>query len=350
MAFSTYHLTDNEVLYYLHIPKTAGTSFNDILQANFAPDESSFGLPANEFVKLPANVVAKYKAISGHYFYNIQLFTPRTPVYITMFRDPLERTISMYTQARRLPNHYAYEIAKTQSLHEFITDPRMQGLYVNCQTRYIALDPNTIEMAKKLSPAALDNWELWRQMENFAPNGFSDPELLTRAQERLQKFAFVGLTEKFDEAVDLLCHTFGWPVPTAAKILNVSPTRLAKEEIAQETLDIIRENTQLDSALYETAQQIFNARYEQMVQESPDKIQQSINLDSNSIQSMQRQLDYQKRLIDSLQEDRAKLEAIIRAMQTSFGWRFTLRINKMRLKIIPHGSTREAIYLKLRGQ
>ena len=343
-----YPLKDNDLLYFLHIPKTAGTSFTDVLKANFKPDESSLSLPVNEFLKLTPEVRASFKAIAGHYFYNIQDFVPGSPVYITMFRDPIERTISIYTQARRLPNHYAYEIAKTQSLHEFVTDPRMHGLYVNCQTRYLSADPNTVELFKQLSPRERNTWALWGEMERYAPNGFADPVLLERAQERLQKFAFVGITEAFDEGIELLCHTFGWPIPPAPKILNVSPTRLTQDNIPPATLDIIRENTRLDAALYETAKEIFNMRYGEMPKKYPEGSRPEIQMNMTDVAEMRHQIEYQKRLIDSLQEDRAFLEEIIRAMQTSFGWRFVLRFNAARQKLIPKGSKREAAYKRVR--
>src|SRR5690348_731653 len=116
MASGTYHLTDNDVLYYLHIPKTAGTSFTDVLKANFKPEESSFLKLIGDFVLTPPETLAKYKAISGHYFYNIEDVIRRTPIFITMLREPIDRTISYYAYIHRVPTHYAHDIVKNQSL------------------------------------------------------------------------------------------------------------------------------------------------------------------------------------------------------------------------------------------
>ncbi len=271
-----------------------------------------------------------------------------------MLRDPIERTISMYALCRRMSTHYAHDIVKSQSLLQFVTDPRTQPLYVNSQTRYIAIDPNTVEIAKKLSPEALNTFELWRQMENFAPNGFSDPKLLESAKERLQKFAFVGLTEQFDDAVEVLCYTFGWSVPPAPKVLNVSPNRPTHDDIPQEAIDIIRENTQLDAALYEAGKELFNAHYDQMLKQHPEKIRQDVSLDSTTIANMQRQIDFQKRLIETLQQENMNLEeqwtAMQRAYDNSVGWHFVLRVNAVRKKLIPEGSKREVVYRKIRDR
>ena len=375
MSSVPYQLTDNDVLYYLHIHKTAGTSFADILRANFKPDETSFSVFIQDFLKLPPERIANLKAFSGHYFYNIQFLIPHPLVYITMLRDPIERTISMYAQIQRMPTHYAYEIVKSQSLLEFATDPRTQPLYVNSQMRYIAADPNTTEIAKNLTAEQLKTMELWQQMERFAPNGYSDPALLERAQERLRKFAFVGLAEQYDESVEVLCYTFGWSIPAALTIFNVSGNRPERAAIPQEVIDVIRENTQLDAALYETAKQLFNARYNQMLKDHPEKIKQNPTSENDTIAAMQREIDRQKRLIDSLLEERSLLEQeltnfilnhkdtirnyentihnyenTIHNYENSFGWRLILRFHAVRKKLIPEGSRRESFYQKLRDR
>src|SRR5690242_17471305 len=109
MSSAIRHLTDQDLLYYLHIPKTAGTSFTDVLQANFKPDESSFSAFIGDYLNYSPEKMGNLRAVSGHYFYNIDSFTHthRKLVYITTLRDPIERTISNYAHIRRVPVHYA---------------------------------------------------------------------------------------------------------------------------------------------------------------------------------------------------------------------------------------------------
>lgn len=304
----------------------------------------------SEFVRLPSDTIAKYKVIAGHHFYNIQSFTPRTPVYITMLRHPVERTISIYAHIRRSSPHYLHQIVKSQSLLDFVTDKRTQPQYINMQTRYIAADPPIAEIAKTLSPEAFQNLELERQIESFQTNGYSDPALLQRAQERLKQFAFVGIAEQFDASVEVLCYTFGWPIPPAPKVFNVATNRPEHEEILPEVLEIIRENTQLDAALYETGKQLFIAHYERMLKDHPEMMRRDIGFEDSETATMQRQLVLQKKLITSLEQDKAELETRIKSIENSFGWRFVLRFNTLRSKLIPPDSMIENIYLKLRGR
>ena len=354
MSSAHYQLTDKDLLYYLHIPKTAGMSFTDLLKAHFKPEESSFLEYIGDLVTRPPEAINKLKAISGHHFYNIDVFTHRVPIYITMLRDPVERTISYYAFIRRIPEDSAHDIVKSQSLLEFVTDKRTQYLYANAQTRYLAADPNPVEIAKRLKPNPQNRFELFEEMQRYAPTGYFDPALLERAKERLRKFAFVGLAEQFDQSAELLSYTFGWPVIPAPKVFNVSPNRPAPEDIPQQVIDIIHENTQLDAAAYETAKELFTAHYNQMLKDQPEKVSQPVVIESDNVAELQRKIAFQKRLIDTLQEEKLILEERIRTVQkgyeSSFGWRFVLRVNKIRLKLIPKGSKIEQFYLKLRGQ
>src|SRR5262249_14983567 len=140
---------------------------------------------------------------------------------------------------------------------------------------------------------------------------------------------------QFDEAVEVLCYTFGWAVPPALKVRNVSSSRPAREDIPQAAIDLVHENTRLDAALYETAKQLFEAHYQQMLKDHPEKIKQVVSFDEASIANMQRQLSFQKKHIDTLQEEKAALQARLTAIESSFGWRLVLRFNTARRKVIP---------------
>ncbi len=357
MSSAPYQLTDNDILYYLHIPKTAGTSLAAMIKENFEPDQFHLPIHANVFLKTPPETVAKYKFVEGHFYYNLAPFVTKHPVYITVLRNPVELTISYYAQMRRSRPHYGHKLAISQSLLEFVKNPNTRFLWSNLQTRHVATDLNLPEMASKISPEALEDMELERQMDQVAPNGFDDPALLTRAQERLSKFAFVGLVERFDESVETLWYLFGWSSSYTPKVINVAPNRPRDEEISQEVLDVIREHTQLDAALYETGKDLFNARYEQMLKDHPEKIRRDTSKKDDPIEVMQRELDFQKRLIDSLQKEKmffenqvSELLGVVGRYENSFGWQFVLRFNAARKKLIPEGSKREAIYQKLRDR
>lgn len=323
MSSSQAQLSDNEILYYLHIPKTAGTSFTNIIQKHFAPEAVYQPNSIHEYLNTPPDVVERTRFLVGHLVYDLKPVITRKPIYITMLRDPVERTISEYAQIQRAPHHAAHPIVKNQSLLEYVKDPRNVLIYGNLQTRFIGVD------------STLEAGEGWDEVAN--------PAVLQRALERLETFTFVGLAERFDEAIEVLCYTFGWEIPKASRVLNVGTNHPA--DIPQEAIDIIRENTRQDQELYETGKRLFEQRYQQMLVDHPERVRQpKVVIPDQTTQTMQ------QAVIERLKADNEALEKQIAMIQNSFGWRFILKVAAIRRKLIPEGSVIERGYLKIRNR
>ncbi|NJP06719.1 MAG: hypothetical protein HC837_14425 [Chloroflexaceae bacterium] len=91
----------------------------------------------------------------------------------------------------------------------------------------------------------------------------SDTSVVAIAKAHLDGCAFVGLTERFDDSLRLLCYTFGWSPIEHYVSQNVTPAELRPEITpAQEAL-ILKRNA-LDLELYTYAQQLFTRRLQQM--------------------------------------------------------------------------------------
>lgn len=324
------HLTDTAILYYLHIPKTAGTSFTNVIRTQFVPDAIYQPNSIQEFLNTPPEVVNRTRFLVGHLVYDLKPVFTQTPIYITMLRDPVERTISEYAQIKRAPEHAYYSVVKDQSLLEYVKDPRNVLIYGNLQTRFVGVD-STLEIG--------GGW-----------NEIANPAVLKRAVERLETFAFVGLAERFDESVEVLCDTFGWDIPESLRALNIGTNH--PSDISQEAIDIIHEHTQQDKELYETAKRLFEARYEQMLAKYPERVQQHKAVASKNVS-----LNMQQSVIDKLVANNTLLENRIVVLEnhliqikSSFGWRFILKMAALRRKLIPEGSAIERLYLIIRNR
>lgn len=112
----------NEYLYiFVHIPKTAGSTFNYHIKRNFPKESLSFSrnelgihpenIPktfteCNNLVKKFTNNLskekkAKTKIIYGHFIpYGIHRYFNRPARYFTFFRDPISRIVSLYNFKR----------------------------------------------------------------------------------------------------------------------------------------------------------------------------------------------------------------------------------------------------------
>ncbi|MDG2223122.1 MAG: sulfotransferase family 2 domain-containing protein [Rubripirellula sp.] len=230
---------------HVHIPKTAGTAL--------------FALAARVYGRIPgkvdscihcvpldwdasdkelemASVLANHRGrpirfISGHCSHAIRNQLPFDPVTISMLRNPVLRAVSAYNNMRRDPKNGYHRAAIAMSLHGVLEQRTIPELE-NGQVRRIAGLPPDV--------------------------GTLNREHLELAKQNLdQDFAVVGLTERFDETVELLRIHLNWP-RKGYMPWNVAPKKQAELEISSETWALLQERNSLDVSLYEYAVQRFD--------------------------------------------------------------------------------------------
>src|SRR5689334_11133072 len=189
-----------DMLYFLHIPKTAGTTLTTILDNNFDLDSI---YPEQVWQKLLLNKphsFSKYKLIRGHFGYSLLGILPHKPVCITMIREPIERTISFYHHMRTDPltNNWVKDfISKETGLESIISNPEKRRVFANEQTRHLGAELDVFSLTESLGRSELENF-FYESSQAFTD--ISDNKLLDRAKRHLSEFKFFGLTEKFEES------------------------------------------------------------------------------------------------------------------------------------------------------
>lgn len=256
-------MPDWDVLYFLTIPKTASTTLYHILANYFPPAEVAPVQPLRGLIGTPVGEIWRYRLVGGHYFYNISPVLGCKPIYITMLRDPVERALSHYAHIRRAEKHYAHNRLITQTLPEFVADERNLALYSNLQVRYLGQQRDIRRIYQRFSRAELECGKFMEALEGYAPDGFDDETMLTTARERLEDFAFVGIRERFDESVMLLCSHFGWTPPARYDRLMVNPNPLKIIDIDPSVELKIRNANILDYRLYQYVSQQFSQRLDE---------------------------------------------------------------------------------------
>ncbi len=249
---------EGELLFFLHVPKTAGISLTAILDANFAEGEIfqvQDWREAEELIEGMSVVeLARVRCVRGHYWFGpgdraVHDHFSVDPVVITVMRDPVARTVSAYQHVMRWPEHWLRQSlglgdGETMPLHDFVEHPKAQGEIANLQTRL---------MVGKV-PGNPPQFNV--------PEGASVPfaaeELLAAAKARLDSFAWVGLTERMDESVRLLTTMMGWAPVEELPTLNVNPVPSAQLEVSAEARAAILERTALDSELYAHAGELLD--------------------------------------------------------------------------------------------
>jgi hypothetical protein len=232
---------------FLHIGKTAGTTLRQVLRRNFRSSDIMVvrvrGRPREEtlerFGTLPEEVRARPRLIMGHTVFGLHELIPRPSTYISMVREPKSLVVSQYRFVLRTPGHRHHELVTSagMGLGEYIRSGISMEMD-NSQTRAIAGDRDT-------------------------PYGECSDEMLERAKRNVEeRFAVVGLTERFDESLVLLQKAFGWSRLGYVRA-NVSPKR-NPVELTDDDLTLIEEHNRLDRELYRFVTERFEraiARY-----------------------------------------------------------------------------------------
>lgn len=238
-----YDLSANDALYFSHIPKTAGMTFRTIVEDQFHADEICPATLNAQLAKLPPESVRNYRLFRGHLgFINLpELLAGKEIINVTVLREPVARVISHYEYIRRMPGDPHYPAVKDMTLEEFSQKLTAGKVGKNIQTYHVA---KTLKF----------------DLDQLTP-----VETLDVAKQSLDRFAFVGLVERFQDSLFLLSYIFGWKPIINTRKENAAKSKKGLNDIPASTIEVIKENTSLDAELYTYAKEIFEQRFSQMV-------------------------------------------------------------------------------------
>ena len=235
-----------ETVIFLHLPKTAGSTLNWIIQRQYEPAAIyAFRwyfhwslLPTDEFKQLPTAQKEKIRFITGHMSFGLHEAMSGSYTYITVLRNPVDRVISSYYHILRDRKHPIHNEVISMSLPQYLCS----GL---------SLDANNGQ-TRRLSGVG-----------TTVPYGQCSSQMLEQAKQNIQEhFSIVGLTERFDETLILLKRHFGWKNPFYLT-QNKGRNQPAREDISPDGPDLIKQYNQLDIELYQYAQEMFDAQIRQ---------------------------------------------------------------------------------------
>ena len=206
---------------FIHIPKTAGTSFKSLLRANFGiscveSNKVKRSIYTDQDLQFARKVFFRIGAVVGHNLKNpVDHLHEKGMLFLTFLRQPVDRCISHY-QDRVIRN------GLTMTFEEWIGLEENQNLMV----RFIA-----------------GSHDLQRAMEILA-----------------EQFLFVGFTERFEESLKLLNSLLDKPLTLSYRTSIKSRSNHVREEIInnQKSMELAVMYNELDQQLYDFA---FNEIY-----------------------------------------------------------------------------------------
>jgi hypothetical protein len=203
---------NSSMMIFLHIPKTAGSTFQFIL-------ENSFGVAAchtnhtkkTVFTQQDLDFARKMfpglRSIAGHNLVDPLSLSAPNPFYLTFLREPVARVFSQYQDGIISGNHsLTFEETLRQREH-----------LENLQVKLMAGERN-----------------------------------LDKAKRFLERCSFVGLTEKFELSLHLLERLTPYPLNFNYKKRRVAPDNRIKKSLEGDNrlIEMAREYNQLDIELY----------------------------------------------------------------------------------------------------
>lgn len=223
---------------FIHIPKTAGSTFTQLLVNNYAEEERFPTSWSNILAgrgdgldKLDSQHQQQLRLIYGHQPFGNQRYLSGESHYITFLREPVDRAISHYYFLNgNAPNR----------------DALFQHLLYDYQSRWNGLP--TIYLISNFQTRWLSN-------ALFGMAYATEEDMLEAALKNLEQME-VGLVERFDESVDRFCRLLQL---SKAELVDekVSQTRPRMHELPEPVMTRLRQINQLDEKLYQRARQRF---------------------------------------------------------------------------------------------
>jgi hypothetical protein len=202
------------MIVFLHIPKTAGSTFQFILENNFGP----FACHTNHHAKatftqsdfdFARKLFPGLRSISGHNLVDPLSLSVPNPFYLTFLREPVDRVFSHYQDSVVCGNRRTFE-------EELLSRESLENLQVKLMAGGRNLD---------------------------------------RAKRFLEACRFVGLTEQFELSLQILERLSPCPLNLNYKRRRVAPNNRIKQSLAADRrlVDMTREYNKLDLELYSFA-------------------------------------------------------------------------------------------------
>lgn len=241
-------------IYFLHIPKTAGSTVNLWLSRRVRDGAMCPARIWDQLLRCEEAGLAGHAVFAGHFGVDLERYLGVALRTMTVFRDPLQRTLSHYLHVRRAIGHPYHPRVGPQSFEVFLRDTQNRPMIENFQARYLVrsgLDMRRFVGCLDLSPAKASRLSTTSEDVRYM---FDRHYVHEQSHAALDGIDVVGTTDRIASFLERAARTFSLdpcddPVPRE----NVAPDRSGIEAISQSSLDLVAELTTIDQSLFQAA-------------------------------------------------------------------------------------------------
>ncbi len=249
-----------DTLVFIHLRKTGGISLRSMLEQQFPADRRC---PIREDLlhRLSVAELARYDFFAGHFDRTALRLIPRSSIKtIALFREPRARLISYYRFLKSHPmrDEFADDLfvrfANELSAEEFFERPEVRTSSAVFNNYLISFGGSYSWFAQNQS--SLTKEDFFRALQE--------------AKRQIHSLTALGITERFEQSVELICKSLNLPQPRSIEQRNVTDklpeaeARLRRVDAVAPTprlLAALDELTVYDDELYQFAVQEFENRY-----------------------------------------------------------------------------------------
>jgi hypothetical protein len=220
------------MIYFVHIPKTAGTSLRRLFSESYDADEIAYvyppphGLTLQGLRALPEARKRKLKLVYGHFHYGIHNGLEISGSYATCLRETSGRIISNYF------HHTRDGFAQDRTLLQYVQEAKPKDMD-NYSVRLLSGIGHGVEFGR-VARNHLD-----RAIHNLSVG-----------------FEVFGLTDEIGKTASLFLRNFRL-VDRRIGRENVTPKQLSASMLSRTEIDAVMRMNELDQELYAFAQMRF---------------------------------------------------------------------------------------------
>jgi hypothetical protein len=239
-----------DLLIFLHIGKTGGTTLSDVLVRNFSEAErfagwpietsSPLGLYPGSAIKqhhdrLPRERRRRFALLNGHVPFGVHAIFEQSSKYITLVREPADRIVSNFYYSLQTPAEpLFYPHLRHMTFGDYVaSDLCLDNSQVRALSGCGELDPP---------------WNGSRPLRAAAVT----PQHLAAAKRNIERhFLAAAPLDDFTDLLVLLSLTFDWPLRKIQFTRrNVTKARPSLSQIPFDVRRLIEDKVQLDRQLY----------------------------------------------------------------------------------------------------